>query len=158
MQEENQEVSGRLAGRLALYGGGADPAALKGDGDLEIREGILLQLPLFGIFSRILNEISPGLGQAKATSARATFTLADRSVKTEDLLVEAGAFTLKSSGTVGLDGALDFRVETQILRQVPLLNIASAILGKIFEYKVGGTLSDPSYRPVRFPKEILPHN
>ncbi len=60
-------------------------------------------------------------------------------------------------GDVGLDGSIDMRVEARVLRQVPLLNIAGAILGKIFEYKIGGTLASPSYRPTRLPKEILPH-
>jgi hypothetical protein len=31
------------------------------------------------------------------------------------------------------------------------------IIGNIFEYKVGGTLSAPNYRPVNLPSEIMPH-
>ena len=157
MRGEPQDVSGWLSGHLALYGQGTDTAQLHGDGDLEIREGVLLELPLFGVFSRILDEISPGLGKTKATRAQASFKIANHHVNTEDLLVNAGAFTMDGRGDVGLDGSIDMRVEARVLRQVPLLNIAGAILGKIFEYKIGGTLSSPSYRPTRLPKEILPH-
>jgi hypothetical protein len=29
-------------------------------------------------------------------------------------------------------------------------------IAKALEYKVGGTVGDPKYRPVNFPKELLP--
>jgi len=32
------------------------------------------------------------------------------------------------------------------------------MFGKIFEYKVCGTIENPNWRPTRLPKEILPHS
>jgi hypothetical protein len=144
------KVTGSLSGRAELQGRGADTATLTGKGDLKIADGVLWEAPLFGIFSHIL-------GKTKATGAEATFTIADSAVKTEDLKVAAGAFTGRSSGTLGFDGKMDFRVEAQFLSAWPGINILSKILGEILEYKVGGTIGDPTYRPIHLPKELLPH-
>jgi hypothetical protein len=38
------------------------------------------------------------------------------------------------------------------------VNIITKIIGVLMEYRVGGTVSDPSYRPINLPKELLPHN
>ncbi len=145
------KVTGNLSGRAELQGRGADPATLTGRGEIKIADGVLWEAPLFGIFSQIL-------GTTKATSAEATFTIVERAVKTDDLRVAAGAFTGRSSGTLGFDGKMDFRVEAQFLSGVPGINIATWLLGKALEYKVGGTISKPGYRAVYLPKELLPHD
>jgi hypothetical protein len=70
--------------------------------------------------------------------------------------ISAGAFTAKSRGQLGFDGKMDFRVQAQFLRAWPGINIVSKFLEVLLEYKVGGTIGDPKYRPVNFPKELLP--
>ena len=71
--------------------------------------------------------------------------------------IAAGAFTASSRGQLGFDGKLDFRVQAQFLRAWPGIGWVSPIIGKLLEYKVGGTISDPKYRPVNLPKELLPN-
>jgi hypothetical protein len=151
MRGHPSNVTGSLTGHAEINGRGSDLAALQGKGNLEITDGILWQAPLFGIFSKIL-------GTTKATSAKATFTIAHEAVTTDDLRIAAGAFTASSHGKLGFDGGIDFRVQAQFLRAIPLVNIPGIILGKALEYKVGGSLSDPSYRAVNLPKELLPHD
>ena len=150
MERHPSKVTGILAGSAQISGRGTDLAALKGRGELQVADGILWEAPLFGIFSRVL-------GTTKATSARATFTIADQMVKTEDLQIAAGAFTAHSHGQLGFDGKMDFRVEAQFLRAWPGIGWVSPFIGKLLEYKVGGTLGDPNYRPVNLPKELLPN-
>jgi hypothetical protein len=145
------KVTGLLKGHCQLLGQGSDLANLRGTGTLEVSDGVLWQAPLFGIFSEVL-------GKTKATSAKASFTIGDQAVKTDDLEIQAGAFTGISRGKVGFDGSLDFRVEGRFLSAIPGWNIISAILGKLFEYKVGGTISHPTYRADNLPKELLPHD
>jgi hypothetical protein len=70
--------------------------------------------------------------------------------------IAAGAFTAQSRGQLGFDGKLDFRVEAQFLRAWPGIGWISPLIGKLLEYKVGGTIGDPKYRPVNLPKELLP--
>jgi len=112
---------------------------------------------LFGIFSQILNGISPGLGSTRLTSATATFKIENNEVKTDDLEIRAGAYTLTSQGQTSFDCKLDYRVQGQLLRAVPGLNILTWFLKNLFEYKIGGTCSNPSYRPTNLPKEFMPH-
>ena len=150
VESRPSKVTGNLAGSAEISGQGTDLATLKGQGELQVTDGILWEAPLFGIFSRIL-------GNTKATSAKATFTIADQSVKTDALQIAAGAFTARSRGQLGFDGKLDFRVEAQFLRAWPGIGWISPIIGKILEYKVSGSLSDPSYRAVNLPKELLPN-
>jgi hypothetical protein len=150
VERNPSRVTGVLAGSVQIKGRGTDQAALTGKGDLEVTDGILWEAPLFGIFSRIL-------GNTKATDARATVTIADKAVKTDDLQIAAGAFTARSHGQLGFDGRLDFRVEAQFLRAWPGIGWVSPIIGKLLEYKVGGTLGDPTYRAVNLPKELLPN-
>jgi len=78
-------------------------------------------------------------------------------VRTEDMEVAAGAFTAKSRGQLGFDGKMDFRVEAVFLRAWPGIGWISPIIGKLLEYKVGGTIGAPNYRPVNLPKELLPN-
>ena len=152
------EASGSLAGHLELQGRGSDLAAMQGKGDVEITDGMLAEVPLFGIFSQILNSLAPGLGSTKITSAQCAYTVADQVAKTDDLIVDAGAFTLRAHGKADFDGKLDFRVKLQFLRLLPGFNLLwDVIIGNIFEYKIGGTLSAPNYRPVNLPSEIMPH-
>jgi hypothetical protein len=155
---QTNSSSGKLTGAAWIEGHGDDLAKLGGAGKLTIDDGVLWELPLFGIFSRILNEIGSGLGTTRATKANATFTLADSAAKTDDLTIAAGAFTLTAQGKVGFDGKLDFRVKGQLLRNIPGLNILTWFFSNVFEYKIGGTLGDYSYRPVNLPKELLPHD
>ncbi len=142
-------VTGLLTGQGTISGRGNDLAALTGKGQLSVADGVLWQAPVFGIFSEIL-------GKTKATRAEASFTITNQVVSTDDMQIAAGAFTAQSRGQLGFDGKMDFRVQAQFLRAWPGINILSKFLGVLLEYKVGGTIGDPKYRPVNFPKELLP--
>jgi hypothetical protein len=150
IEGHESKVSGSLTGHGQITGSGTDLTALEGKGDLKVADGILWQAPVFGIFSHVL-------GNTKATDARATFTIANQAVSSEDMQIAAGAFTAKSRGQLGFDGKMDFRVEAQFLRAWPGIGWISPIIGKLLEYKVGGTIGDPNYRPVNLPKELLPN-
>jgi hypothetical protein len=155
---KTSEASGWLTGNLELRGRGSDLAAMQGEGSMEIVDGLLAEVPLFGIFSQVLNSLAPGLGSTKVTSARCAYTIADQAVKTDDLIVDAGAFTLRAHGKAEFNGKLDFRVKLQFLRLLPGFNLLwDIIIGNIFEYKIGGALAEPNYRPVNLPSEIMPH-
>ena len=149
MQNRQSGVTGFMSGQAAITGRGTDLGALKGAGELSVADGILWQAPVFGIFSEIL-------GNTKATSAHATFTITNQTVRTEDIEIAAGVFTAKSWGQLGFDGKMDFRVQAQFLRDWLGIGWIGRVIGQVLEYKVGGTIGNPSYRPVVLPKELLP--
>jgi hypothetical protein len=149
VKERESTVTGLLSGQAVISGRGADLSALQGKGSLSITNGVLWQAPLFGIFSQ-------ALGSTKATRCQCNFVIADQSVRTDNLDVSAGAFTGNARGQLGFDGRMDFRVQAQFLKSWPGINILWWPFSKILEYKVGGNIGDPNYRPVNFPKEFLP--
>jgi AsmA-like protein len=149
IQDHESRVTGLLSGQATINGRGADFSALQGKGSLSITNGVLWQAPLFGIFSQ-------ALGNTKATRCQCTFAIADQSVRTDDMEVSAGAFTGNARGQLGFDGKMDFRVQAQFLKSWPGVNLITWPLTKMLEYKVGGAIGDPNYRPVNFPKELLP--
>lgn len=150
--QPGRDITGQLTGHLQLTGRGDDLQTLQGKGNIEITDGVLWETALLGIFSQIL-------GKTKATDAKASYTISDGFISTEDLKISAGAFTAKSHGKIGVeDGSLNFRVNAQFLSAWPGIGWIGKILGQILEYKVGGTMADPKYRPVNLPKELLPHD
>lgn len=151
------ESSGFMTGDLALAGHGTDLDSIEGKGKLTVEDGVLWEVPLFGIFSHILNDIGPGLGMTKATKATATFKIEDQCVKSDDIKVAAGSTGVDARGKVCFDGKLAIYVIGQPLRSVPGINIITWFLSHVFEYKVVGTIGNYSYFPVNFPKEIMPH-
>jgi hypothetical protein len=144
-------TTGVLSGHCELAGNGTDLATLTGWGNLDVGDGVLWQGPLFGIFSKIL-------GNTKATNAKASFTITNNVVATKDLKIAAGAFDADGRGQLDFNGGIDFRIQARFLSTIPGWNIIAAVLGKALEYKVGGTISKPTYQPVNLPKELLPHD
>jgi hypothetical protein len=153
---QKQSVDGVLTCTLDINGLTDDLATMKGWGDLIIEEGFLLNVPIFGPITSVLDDIHSGLGSVKASRAKATFTIADNAISTSDLEVFAGPVTLAARGKVSFDCKLEFKTQAKILRALPGINIPFAILGKVFEYHIGGTCDNPSRRPMYLPKEIMP--
>jgi hypothetical protein len=141
----------------------ADPADDKtwtGNGQAEMRDGLLWDLPIFGVFSPVLNALLPGLGNSRARSARAIFTIEKGQVHTDDLVIEAGPARLRYKGNVDWTGKVAARVEAELLASTPLvgsfISLALLPLSKVLVYKVAGTLSEPQLEPLYVPKLFQP--
>lgn len=131
-----------------------------GTGDLDLRDGLIWDIPLFGIFSPVLNGLSPGLGNFRAGSGTCSFAVTNGIVRSEDLQIRSPAVRLQYRGTLDFEGRVNARVEAELLRNVWLVGpIVSTVLWpvtKMFEYKVTGTLSQPKLEPVYLiPKLML---
>lgn len=129
-----------------------------GYGDASMRDGLLWDSPIFGLFSPLLNAVVPGLGNSRASAAKSRFSI-DRSViRTEGLQIIAAPARLAYKGTVDFDGRVNARVEAIVLRGAPivgpLLSLAFSPITKVFEYKVTGTLGNPKSEPLYIPKFI----
>lgn len=138
----------------------ADWQSWHGRGRVEMRDGLLWDLPIFGFLSRALNVVVPGLGNSRATAARASFRLQRSVIYTDDLAIEAGPARLQYRGTVGFDGRVDARVVAEVLHRTPiigpLISLALAPVAKVFEYRVTGTLGQPELKPLYVPGILRP--
>lgn len=138
----------------------ADWQSWHGRGQVEMRNGLLWDLPIFGLLSPALNLVVPGLGNSRATAARATFRIQRSVIYTDDLAIEAGPARLQYRGTVDFEGRVDARVVAEVLHRTPiigpLISLALTPVAKVFEYKVTGTLWQPELRPLHVPGFLRP--
>ena len=63
----------------------ADWDSWNGRGSASITNGLIWDIPIFGLFSDLLNEVSPGLGNSQASRGGGTFTMTDSVILTDDL-------------------------------------------------------------------------
>jgi hypothetical protein len=145
-----------------------------GYGHVRLRNGLLWDIPVFSIISPVLNAISPGLGNSRATDASARFVITNGVFFSDTLEIRAKMMRLQYNGTVDMKQNVNAQVTAQLLRDTwavgPFVSTVLWPVSKLFEYKITGTLehpkSDPVYvipklllmplHPIRSLEEILP--
>jgi hypothetical protein len=153
-------LDGQLSGSLLVTNANSENfKTWNGSGDAFLRDGLIWEIPVFGIFSPVLNGISPGLGNSRANSAAGTFTISNSVVRSDDLQIHASGMRLDYRGTVDFVGKVDAKVEARLLRDAwlvgPVVSTVFWPLTKAFEYKVTGTLTEPKPEPLYIPKVLL---
>jgi len=157
----SNSLGGTLNGSLVI--GRANTSSIRtwyGYGNVDLRDGLIWDIPIFGVFSSVLNGLSPGLGSSRATAATGSFSITNALIHSDDLEIRSTGMRLEYRGTVDFDGHVNARVDASLLRDVWLLGpVVSTVfwpVTKLFEYKVGGTLSQPKTVPVSIvPKFLL---
>jgi hypothetical protein len=151
---------GALSGSLSItHANSTDWRTVQGHGNLELRDGLIWSIPLFGVFSPVLDGISPGLGSSRVSAGTATFTITNGVIRSDDLQVRSPAVRLGYRGTIDLQGQVNARVEAELLRDLwgigPLVSTVFWPVTKLFEYKVTGTVHQPKSDPVFFIPRIV---
>jgi hypothetical protein len=130
-----------------------------GFGHANLQDGLLWDIPVFGILSPVLNTVSPGLGNSRATEASARFTMTNGVIFSDSLEIRSTMMRLQYAGAVDLKENVNARVTAQLLRDTwvvgPLVSTALWPVSKLFEYHVTGTLKNPKSEPVYVPKLLL---
>ena len=158
---ETRESEGTLNGQLRVTSAETgDWGSWQGYGKVDLREGRLWDTPLFGVFSRLMNVVSPGLGNSRAAHGKGDFTITDSLIETRNLAIKERTARLKYKGSVDFDGNLDARVEAELLRDTPMLgrvfSLALWPVSKLFEYRVTGSLGEPEIKPLYMvPKYLM---
>jgi hypothetical protein len=138
----------------------ADWGSWYGRGQAEMHDGVIWDLPIFGMFSTVVNAMIPGLGNSRASAARATYRMQKSVIHTDDLAIAAGPARLQYKGSVDFDGRIDARVIAEVLHGTPLIgpliSLALSPAAKAMEFKVTGTLADPVIKPLHVPGFLLP--
>ncbi len=153
-------IEGALSSRLVVTRADTrDWRTLDGFGQARLRDGLIWDIPLFGLLSPVLNTISPGLGDSRATDAEASFTITNGVFRSDPLEINTGMTRLRYSGTVDTRENVNARVTAQLLHNLwglgPLISTIFMPVTKLFEYKVTGTLQDPKKEPVFVPKLLF---
>ena len=153
-------LEGRVSGRFVLTSGSSlDWRSCNGYGHINLHDGLLWDVPIFGLLSPVLNAVSPGMGNSRATEASADFVMTNGVLSTDALDIRASMMRLHYDGTVDLMGNLNATVSAELLRDVPgigpVVNFLTSPVTKILEYKITGTWKAPQSKPVYIPKFLM---
>jgi hypothetical protein len=153
-------LEGALSGQLVVTRADTrDWRTPDGFGQARLRDGLIWDIPLFSILSPVLNAVSPGLGDSRATDAAAAFVITNGVIYSNPLEINTAMTRLQYSGTVDLRANVNARVTAQLLHNLwgvgPLISTIFTPVTKVFEYKITGTLEDPKKEPVYVPKLLL---
>jgi hypothetical protein len=157
---KTNHVEGRLDGHLALVGpNNADKNNWQGHGNIHVHDALLWDFKIFGLFSRVLNMISPGWGHSRMREARGSFVITNGVVSSDDLEFLCQGFRLNLRGTVDRNRRINARLEALASRDQSVLgsflSMAFSPLSKLFEYQISGPLRDPVLEPVYVPRFIM---
>jgi hypothetical protein len=160
LSSPTNRLEGVLAGRLVVTDADSrDWQTWNGFGNANLHDGLLWDIPIFGILSPVLNAISPGLGNSRATAGSTQFSITNGVFYTDSLEIRSTMMRLDYTGTVDLRQNVQARVIAQLLRNTwvvgPLVSTVLWPVSKLFEYKITGTLKNPKSEPVYVPKLFL---
>lgn len=160
LSSPTNHLEGVLSGRFVMTSANSvDWRTWNGYGQANLHDGLIWDVPIFGILSPVLNTVMPGLGSSRATDATARFGMTNGVIFSDDLEIRSTMMRLQYAGTVDLRNRVNARVNAQLLRDTwvvgPLLSTALWPVSKLFEYKITGTLQQPQTEPVYIPKALL---
>lgn len=153
---------GKVSAKCDLEGYAGDGAGktASGQGQINISDGRLFQIPLLGDLSGILTSIIPGASVLLCrTDAKASVVIRDGKIHSDEILIEGDIFSLNAKGDCYFDERLDFNVQFKLLRKHSLaggvVQIVTLPVTKMLEFFLSGTLDSPRWRPIRLPKEMF---
>jgi hypothetical protein len=157
---QTKNLEGRVTGRLVVTQANADDLrSWQGYGHAQLQDGLIWAIPIFGVFSKPLDALVPGLGASRLSEGTATFTITNGVIFSDDLVMRAPTMRLKYQGTTDFEGRVNARVEASLLRDAwlvgRLVSLALWPVTKMMEYKVSGTLDNPKTEPIYIPKLLL---
>jgi hypothetical protein len=140
-----KDAQGALNGHLDFGGANGDRQALRGTGRVEVKNGNVFAIPVFGPLSEVVNKMFAGAaGYSIAHEATAPFTIRDGVIHTDKLKVAGKLFSMLGHGDIDfMKNDLDFDIRVDA-------NGAGALLTpiyKLFEYHGSGSLTKPVWRP-----------
>lgn len=161
VSSNTNRLEGMLTARLHITKANSrDWQSWQGNGQVSLRDGLIWEIPVFGILSPVLDAILPGLGSSRASEGSATFTVHNGVISSDDLEIRASIMRLRYWGNVDLHGRVDAQAEAELLRDTwivgRVLSLALWPVSKLFQYHITGTLHQPKSDPVFFvPRLVL---
>ncbi len=161
---ETGEINGKVDGRCELTGPATTncTAGLNGRGSIRISDGHLAQMKLFAGLTDMLADKVPGVGfLVNQSEASADFTLTNGVVRSENVFIEGGLFSLKAWGSYDIPrDALDFTVRVQFLKNDSLLGkvvhpVTWPFTKLLLEFRAKGPLENPKWEYISILDRIL---
>lgn len=157
-------LSGQVDGVLDIKAFSNDWSSWNGTASATLKDGYLWELPLFGMFSPLLDRMAPGLGASKFSEGTADFVIADSIVTSRNLELKSPLVRLQYTGDVDFEGRIsNAGVVAEALRDTwvigpvlgPVLNLALSPIERMLKFNVTGTLNNPEMELKHIPKVLL---
>ncbi|HEY5653372.1 MAG TPA: AsmA-like C-terminal region-containing protein [Pontiella sp.] len=157
--EVKNTASGKLSGEAHITGDLQrdffDTA--NGSGWIKVRKGQLADLPLLRGFSSVMRKIIPEFNIFSLTNITGSFRLKDGVFFSDDVFLEGDVISAKGRGNYSRQAGFDAYVQAQILSDNRISKILQSITDpflKLFELRLEGSLSAPSWRLDKFSGEV----
>jgi hypothetical protein len=152
-------LQGSVTGYWAVTNGNSGTwHSWNGYGNAQMHNGLLWNIPIFGLASAPMNLVSPGLGNSRATDATVKFVMTNGVIYSDLLELHTPTMRLEYVGTVDLDQNVNARVTAKLLRNAPVVGpLVSTVLwpfSKIFECQVTGDLAHPKITSLWLPAPV----
>lgn len=157
---KTNNLEGLLTGQLIITNAWTDNLkSWHGYGHAVLRNGLLWELPIFGVLSGPLDAMMPGFGNSRFTEASGTFGIANSVIYSPDLEMRSAAMRLQYRGAVDFDGNINSRVIAEPLRDTPVVGpVFSTILSpvaRLFAYRITGTMKEPKSEAINIPDPLM---
>lgn len=151
-------LEGRLSGDLVVTNANTnDKFTWQGHGQMQLRDGLIWAVPIFGTLSKPLDTFLPGLGNARITEGVGRFVITNGVMFSDTLELRAPAARLDCNGTVDFNARVNVRVTALPHRSAVgvLLTVPLLPLSELLKYHITGTLNEPKLAPLYIPKLLL---
>ena len=160
LNSPTNKLKGLLTGRWAVTQGIPETGVTwVGHGQASLRDGLLMEIPVFGVLTPALESLAPGLGSTRLSDATAAFVLTNGIIHSDDVDIRASGMRLQYRGDVNLDGQVNAVAEAELFRDTWVVGrVLSLVLwpvSKVFEYKITGPLGDPKMAPLYFVPKLM---
>ena len=160
LSTRTNHLEGRLSGHLVVsHANSTDWRTVNGLGRAQLRDGLIWEMPFFGVLSPALDAVVPGLGSSRMSEGSARFAITNGVIFSDSLEMRSLTMRLQYTGTVDLEERVEARVTADLLRDTwvvgRVISLALWPVSKLFEYKITGTLSQPKSDPVYIIPKII---
>lgn len=143
--------------------------SVKGGGRVEITDGHLADIPLFGGFSRIIQSAFSGFNLFSLTAFSADYELHDGAIWSDNAQLGGALVSARGRGNYSMENGLNFVVAAEPLRQTgggdkernqiqrlaaSALKETTAPIFRLLEFQLSGPLDKPEWRFANLPKEV----
>jgi hypothetical protein len=145
----DDKADGQLTGNFAWRGRGPDLAAVAGTGEVHLMDIKLLEVPLLGPVSKLLDRVGgeTKLSHGVIRDLGGQFSLQSSNLSLEPFVADLGNYTIKGNGTVELPtSAVDMTVS--LSNHSDSGNALNVLYGIFGTYQCTGTLEKPRWTMV----------
>lgn len=155
-----EKLKGDLYGKGQIAGmiGTGQGRTVTGSGEAKIRNGFLMESKLFAGLTALLGKLLPDFSAFAQTEAGGDFSIRNSRIHSKDIRLEGTVYSVKAEGSFGFDNTLDYVAEVQLLRGgmvASLVRLATMPVTRLLEFRLGGTLSDPTWKPENLTLDVF---